>query len=201
MSKLLFNLVLTVIVIAVIAFFAAPGVVFFAIRSAGDSNDVAALAKLVDFGAVRSSLRPQMGGDPRALAPAPSFIEDPIGAVRRQFDQNPAVRPPDVDAYLTPHALAALTRGEGRLASQRSAEGAEPSKGDPWPSPVYWGVNSARMAVADEGGSRTVFTFTRKGPFEWKLVHIGLPEGVAPAAARPSLSEPPVDSKSGKTGG
>ena len=201
MSKLLFNLVLTVIVIAVIAFFAAPGVVFFAIRSAGDSNDVAALAKLVDFGAVRSSLRPQMGGDPRALAPAPSFIEDPIGAVRRQFDQNPAVRPPDVDAYLTPHALAALTRGEGRLASQRSAEGAEPSKGDPWPSPVYCGVNSARMAVADEGGSRTVFTFTRKGPFEWKLVHIGLPEGVAPAAARPSLSEPSVDSKSGKTGG
>ena len=31
------------------------------------------------------------------------------------------------------------------------------------------------LAVTDEGGSRTVFTFERKGPFEWKLVHIGLP--------------------------
>lgn len=186
MGKLLFNLVLTAIVVAVIAFFAAPGVAFFGIRSAGDSNDVAALAKLVDFGAVRQSLRPQMGGDPRALAPAPSFLEDPIGAVRRQLEQAPAQ--PDVDAYLTPRALAALTRGEARLASQRSAEGAEASTGGPMPSPVYWSVNSARMAVADEGGSRTVFTFARKGPFEWKLVHVGLPDGVAPAAPRPAAS-------------
>lgn len=202
MGKLLFKLVLTAIMVAVVAFFAAPGVAFFAIRSAGDANDAAALSRLVDFGAVRQSLRPQMGGDPRALAPAPSFLEDPIGAVRRQFEQNPAVRLPDVEAYLTPHALSALTRGEGRLASQRSAEGAEPSTGGPMPSPVYWGVNSARMAVADEGGSRTVFTFARKGPFEWKLVHVGLPEGVAPVAPpRPLLSMPVADDKSGKTGG
>lgn len=205
MGKLLFNLVLTAIVVAVIAFFAAPGVTFFAIRSAGDSHDAAALTKLVDFGAVRQSLRPQMGDDPRAMAPAPSFLEDPIGAVRRQLEQNPAARLPDVDAYLTPQALAGLTRGEGRLASQRSAPGAEPSTGGPMPSPVYWGVNSARMAVADEGGSRTVFTFARKGAFEWKLVHIGLPEGVAPAAAAPrpvaSSPAPSVDSKSGAHGG
>lgn len=178
MGKLLFNLVLTAVVAAAIAFFAAPAVAFFAIRSAGDANDAAALARLVDFGAVRQSLRPQMGGDPRALAPAPSFLEDPIGAVRRQLEQAPAT--PDVDAYLTPRALAGLTRGEGRLASQRSAPGAAPATGGPIPSPVYWGVNSARMAVADEGGSRTIFTFNRKGPFAWKLVHIGLPEGAAP---------------------
>jgi hypothetical protein len=29
----------------------------------------------------------------------------------------------------------------------------------------------------------TLFTFERKGPFEWKLVHIGLPDGVSPVAA------------------
>ena len=172
MGKLLFNLVLAAVVVAVISFFAAPAVAFFAIRSAGDAGDAAALSRLVDFGAVRQSLRPQMGGDPRALAPAPSFLEDPIGAVRRQLEQNPVTRTPDVDAYLTPSALAALTRGEGRLASQRSAAGAEPSTGGPMPSPVYWGVNSARMAVADEGGSRTVFTFSRKGLFEF-LRHAG----------------------------
>ncbi|MBX3478262.1 MAG: DUF2939 domain-containing protein [Brevundimonas sp.] len=192
MGRLLFNLVLTAIVVAVISFFAAPGVAFFAIRSAGDANDAAALSRLVDFGAVRQSLRPQMGGDPRAFQPAPSFLEDPIGAVRRQLEQNPAVRPPDVEAYLTPRALAALTRGEGRLASQRSAPGAEPAMGGPLPSPVYWGVNGARMAVADEGGSRTVFTFARKGPFEWKLVHVGLPEGVAPPTPAPRPAAAPA---------
>jgi hypothetical protein len=48
------------------------------------------------------------------------------------------------------------------------------------PKPVYWSINRARMTVADGGGSETVFTFERKGPFEWMLVHIGLPDGVAP---------------------
>ncbi len=201
MGKLLFNLVLAAVVVAVISFFAAPGVAFFAIRSAADSNDAAALAKLIDFGAVRQALRPQLSGNPAALAPAPSFMEDPIGAVRRQFEQNPVTRAPDVDAYLTPAALGALTRGEGRYASQPAAAEADARTGGPIPSPVYWGVNSARMAVADEGGSRTVFTFARKGPFEWKLVHVGLPDGVAPAAAPTQEAPPIMVGKSGSRGG
>jgi hypothetical protein len=135
---------------------------------------------------VRRSLRPQLDGDPAALAPAPSFMEDPIGAVRRQIEQASTPRPPDVEAYLTPPALAALTRGEGRYASQRGVA-TRPSPdattaGGPMPKPIYWGMNRARMSVTDEGGSATVFTFERKGPFEWKLVHIGLPDGVAPLA-------------------
>jgi hypothetical protein len=58
------------------------------------------------------------------------------------------------------------------------------------PQPVYWGLNRARMSVADDGGSETVFTFERKGMFEWKLVHVGLPEGAAPAP--PTGAAPPV---------
>jgi hypothetical protein len=91
-----------------------------------------------------------------------------------------------VDAYLSPAALAALTRGEGRAASQRT--GAQPSSADnanpggPMPRPVYWGMNRARMSVVDDGGATTLFTFERQGPFEWKLVHVGLPGGTAPAA-------------------
>jgi len=137
---------------------------------------------------VRQSLRPQMAGNPAAIAPAPSFMEDPIGAVRRQLEQASPAALPDVDAYLTPAALAGLTRGQGRYASQAAAPTAASADRDPMPTPVYWSINSARMAVRDEGGSRTVFTFGRKGPFEWKLVHIGLPDGVAPSAPRPGES-------------
>ena len=118
------------------------------------------------------------------MAPAPSFLEDPIGAFRRQIEQNPILRQPDVDAYLTPAALDALLKGEGRYASQRTSAGVAPASErsrKPWPSPAYWSVNRARMAVTDQGGSRTLFTFERRGPFEWKLVHIGLPDGTAPA--------------------
>lgn len=185
MKKLFGNLALVAVVVAVLSFFAAPAVAFFAIRSAADANDVAGLSRLIDFPAVRQSLRPQLSGDPAALAPAPTFLEDPIAAVRRQFDPAAVA---DVDAWLTPAALAGLTRGDGRHAAQRTrlpASGAS----NPMPEPVFWGFNRVRMAVTDEGGSPTVFTFERKGPFEWRLVHIGLPEGVA--ATDPATASTP----------
>lgn len=182
--KFVGRLIVAFIAIAAVSFFAAPGVAFFALRSAAESNDASGLARLIDYAAVRQSLRPQLDGNPAAVAPAPSFMEDPIGAVRRQIEQAAAPQAPDVEVYLTPAALAALTRGEGRYAAQRAA-GPQPSPdatttGGPMPRPVYWGMNRARMSVTDEGGSETIFTFERKGPFEWKLVHIGLPEGAAP---------------------
>ena len=183
--KLVGRLIVTLVVLAAISFFAAPGVAFFALRSAAEAGDSAGLAGLVDYPAVRQSLRPQLDGNPAAAAPAPTFMEDPIGAVRRQLEQAAAPAAPDVEAYLTPAALAALTRGERRYASQRTAAALpspdSSSTGGPLPRPVYWGMNRARMSVADEGGFETVFTFERKGPFEWKLVHVGLPEGVAPS--------------------
>lgn len=192
MGQIIGRLITAFFVITAIAFFAAPAVGFFAIRSAAEANDVEGLSRLIDFTAVRQSLRPQMSGRPEAMAPEPTFMEDPIGAVRRQFEQQAITGAPDVDGYLTPVAIAALTRGEGRLAAQRSqatpASTEETTTGGPMPRPVFWGVNRARMAVTDEGGSETVFTFERKGPFEWKLVHIGLPDGATPA--RPPASAP-----------
>lgn len=183
MKRLFGNLVVLAVVAAVVAFFAAPAVGFFAIRSAAEAGDVQGLTRLIDFQAVRQSLRPQLSGG--VQAPAPSFLEDPIGAMRRQMERNPVLNAPDVDAYLTPPALSALMRGEGRYASQWSdasptQAGAAGAK--PWPRPIFWSVNRARLAVVDQGGSRTVFTFERRGPFEWVLVQIGLPEGGAPTA-------------------
>lgn len=187
MKKLFGNLLLLAVIAAVISFFAAPAVAFFGIRSAADANDLSGLSRLIDFSAVRQSLRPQLSGNPAAMAPAPTFLEDPIGAVRRQFEPAGAAAIADADAYLTPAALAGLTRGDGRYASQRTVNPAAAATGNPMPAPVYWGVNRARMAVSDEGGSRTIFTFERKGPFDWRLVHIGLPpvEPTVPTASAP----------------
>jgi len=201
-GSVLGQLILFAVFVAAVSFVAAPVVAFFGIRAAADTRDVIGLARLVDYGAVRQSLRPQLDGNPAASAPAPSFMEDPIGAVRRQIEQVTAAPAPDVEAYLTPVALAGLTRGEGHYASQRSAA-AVPARdsagtGGPMPRPVYWGVNRVRMSVVDEGGSETVFTFERKGPFEWKLVHVGLPDGAAPAPAPQAV---PMVGQSGRKGG
>lgn len=191
--KIVGNLILLAIVVAVVSFFVAPGVAFFAIRSAADANDAAALARLIDYTAVRQSLRPQLTGNPAALAPAPSFLEDPIGAVRRQFEQAAPVVGPSPEGYLTPAALGGLTRGEGRYASQRTTAPEGGTRDGPFPTPVFWGVNRARLAVTDAGGSDTIFTFERRGPFEWKLVHLGLPDGAAPPSApSPAAAPGPV---------
>ncbi len=190
MKTILGRLVLAAIALAVIAFFAAPAVAFFGVRSAAQSDDIAGLQRLIDFDAVRASLRPQLSGRPEAMAPPPSFLNDPIGAVRRQFEDAAAPQGPDPDAYLTPDALDGLTRAEGRYAAVRVARPGTDEASAPWPRPVYWSVNRARMAVTDEGGSDTVFTFERKGAFEWKLVHIGLPEGATPATPPPVAAAP-----------
>lgn len=183
MKRIIGNLLLLALVGAVASFFLAPAVAFFGIRSAAQADDVAGLQRLIDYGAVRTSLRPQLSGRAEALTPAPSFMEDPIGAVRRQFEAVSPVVGPDPDAFLTPDALDGLMRGQGRYAIVQSAatmpEDSEPA---PMPGPKYWGINVARLAVTDEGGSETIFTFERRGPFEWKLVHIGLPDGATPAA-------------------
>ena len=180
MKKVFGNLVLAAIALAAISFFAAPAVAFFGIRSAARSDDVVGLQRLMDFDAVRASLRPQLSGRPEALTPPPSFMNDPIGAFRRPFEETVAPQGPDPDAYLTPDAIDGLTRAEGRYAAVRAATPGTDAASAPWPRPAYWGINRARMAVTDEGGSDTVFTFERRGPFEWKLVHIGLPDGATP---------------------
>lgn len=188
MKNLLGKLLLVALIVAGLAFVSAPVVTFFGIRSAAQANDVAGLVRLIDFAAVRASLRPQLAGRPEVMTPAPSFLDDPIGAVRRQFQQATAPAAPDPDAYLTPDAIGALMAGEGRYAATRTGPVETP---DAWPRLRYWGLETTRLAVEDAGGSETIFTFQRRTPFEWKLVHIGLPDGATPVAA-PVVPDPIV---------
>lgn len=184
LKRLILNLIVVGVVAAVVAFFIAPAVAFFGIRAAAQAGDVQGLSKLIDYDAVRASLRPQVSGRVEPLTPPPSILQDPLGAIRRQFEQAvPQVVPsaPPVDAWLAPQSLIALTSGAGRDALM-VAENPAGQTAQGWPRPVYWSVNRARLSIADDAHAPTVFTLERRGPFEWKLVHIGLPpEGsVAP---------------------
>ncbi len=183
----LFGRLLSLVLIAAIgAFFLAPGWAFFGVRAAADANDLNALGRLVDYGAVRQSLRPQLSGQVTDLTPPPSILEDPIGAVRHQIEVATRAQSagPDVDSYMTAPALAALTRGDGRQANQAepvSAGGPKPR--DPWPAITFYSLTLTRMEVKDATGRPTVFTFERRGVVNWKLTHVGLPDMLS--AARP----------------
>lgn len=184
MKRLFLGLLVAALSLALISFFTAPLVAFMGIRSAAQARDIAGLQNLVDFDAVRASLRPQLALRPVPQTPPPTLWRDPYGALMRQLDPQVLVAPraPDPDLYLRPEALDALIRGEGRAASRAVPLAQPESLKAPLARPLYWGLNRARLSVPS-GDSRTVFTFERRGPYEWKLVHIGLP----PAASQPPL--------------
>lgn len=189
------GLLLVAVAAFVLTFVLAPVYAFFALRSAALTSDAPALEELVDYSETRASLRPQLSRDPRADEPAPSWIENPVEAVRRTFE-GVMMPDPQVDRYLTPTALAGLSFGEGRYAAERSSEGAplieRSAMSQPWPSLVHWGFSRARFRVRDEGGSATVLTFNRQGLFTWKLTHIGLPDGGLPSEPIDPNAVPPA---------
>lgn len=169
MQRILTWLLVMVASVAAVSFVAAPYVAFFAIRSAADAQDVQGLSQLVDFDSVRASLKTGMSPP---QSPAPSVLQDPIGAFNNAI--RPIVQPtPPVDPYLTPQGLSNLTRGQGRDAIRPQTPGAAPES--PWPAVQYWGFNRCRLTVHDHKHADTVFTFERKGAFSWKLVQVGLP--------------------------
>lgn len=184
LRRVLLNLLIVAMVTAAVAFFVAPLVAFYGIRAAAGAGDVAGLSLLMDYDAVRASLRPQLARRPQPQTPAPSILQDPVGAIRRQLDQAlPQSAPPgpDVEDYLSPAALSGLTFGYGRAAPEVALRDQNRRAR---PRPAYWGINRARLAVGEPRiGSQTLFTFERIGPYEWKLVHIGLPDPAAPKAA------------------
>lgn len=188
MRKNLFNIFLTVLAIAAIAFVSAPWFAFRALKAATEYEDVAAIGELVDFGATRAALTQQLK-DPNGPVPVtaepPSIWRDPLGVIRR------AIRPlappePKIDKFLTTQGLSALTRGYAPGAAPPVTTGPRPlteriknTVRGPYPRIAYWDPNRTRIAIPRPGDTAklTVFTWQRRGWFEWKLVGITLPPG------------------------
>ena len=108
MQRILTVLLLLAVIVAAGAFFGAPYFGFFALRSAAQSQDVQGLNQLVDYDAVRASLKAQLTG---TNAAPPSFWEDPVGAIKNAI--SPLEPTPRVEALIKPASLYALTEGRG----------------------------------------------------------------------------------------
>lgn len=177
-------LIIAAALIAVaIGYVSAPFLAFRAIAAGADAEDQAVLARLVDFPAVRASLKVQLEeAQAGTTAPAPSILQDPIGAITGMI-RPIAPPPPATDSYLTPAGLAALTRGfaPGGFSAAVSERPA------PIPRLAYWDFSRVRLvAVRPDTETRTLFTFERRGPFKWVLVQVRLPPGErAPAPPTP----------------
>ena len=185
MWRTLFNLILVMLVAAGASFVSAPWFAFRALKADARDGDVQGLAQLVDYPALRASLKGQLGPTPTApTGPAPTIWTDPIGAMKRALEPL-TPPPPAVERYVSVEGLQALTRGyePGKAPPEPPMPEALPDQlmaaaKAPWPSLRYWGPNRTRFVVKapDKPDRETIFTFQRQGWFEWKLVNIVLPK-------------------------
>ena len=178
MSRIFGFLLLVIIAVAAGLFYAAPIISFYDVRSACKSQDIEALAKLIDFDSVRTSLKIQLlAGDEGIAAPAPSALNDPVGATGSAFkgvadsvgkafnelvNPNAPKTPPkpviDANSYLTPRALLGLTYGAAKDAN--TFELSQYEGKPPTPKTAFFSLERARLTVTDETHGATTFTFS-----------------------------------------
>jgi len=190
----IFALIVAVaLLVAAGLFYFSPSIAFSDIRSACRSNDIEALAKLIDFDSVRASLKTQLDAGPGGVgAPPKDALNDPVGAtgdalktlgssignavnnlVNPNTPKPSSIVPPDPNVFLAPQALLALTYGYGKDAPKTTAEdlaGKPPSA-----QIAFFSIDRTRLTVAEPDRGTTTFTFERRGLTKWVLVHIGLP--------------------------
>jgi hypothetical protein len=166
-----------------VAFATAPLFAFRAVRSAAEFGDVQALGQLVDYNAVRQSLRTQVRPASAERRPPADLLRDPIGALRRAWE--PASPQADVDRYLTPESIAALAQGRGAPAADAPLPGSG-LWGGPVPAVRFWSTDRVRLGVADPArrAPETIFTFERRKMFTWRLVGVRLPRAAATASQK-----------------
>ena len=182
-SRPVLTLVLVALVAGAVTFALAPVFAFRSVRSAAEFGDVQALSQLVDYAAVRQSLRTQIRPASAERAPPVDILHDPIGALKRAWE--PVSPQPDIDPYLTPESLALLTEGRTPAAGARPAP-AEGLLGGPIPAILFWSTDRVRLGASDPTAPsrQTIFTFERRKTFTWRLVGVRLPEAAATAGTR-----------------
>jgi hypothetical protein len=190
----IFALIIAVaLLVAAGLFYFSPSIALSDIRSACRSNDIEALAKLIDFDSVRASLKTQLDAGPGGVgAPPKDALNDPVGAtgdalksignsignavnnlVNPNAPKPSSIVPPDPNAFLAPQALLALTYGYGKESLKATPE--DLAARPPSAQIAFFSLDRTRLTVTDPDRGTTTFTFERRGLTKWVLVHIGLP--------------------------
>lgn len=158
-----------------------PYLTINAIREAVKAEDPRALAKQVDFPALRGSLKAQLS-DRLVREAGPELQASPLGAIGLRIANG--LVGGAVDAMVTPVGLAAIMEGRrtwrrvdgfGELSSP-SPPPADGNAREPLHDADYRYESPSRFTatVQDESGRPVVFVLTREG-LNWKLSDIRLP--------------------------
>ena len=146
--------------------FVAPGLTYRRIQDAAARGDVEALSEMVDFPALRASVKQNVqntvargisGDDPGVVAAATGMVVGRLAG-------------PLVDAAVTPAGIAALTRGQRPSRDPKAKRKDEPrmdvDRG--WESPRRW----AARYRDPESGDETIAVILRRDGMRWRLTGV-----------------------------
>jgi alpha-beta hydrolase superfamily lysophospholipase len=165
-------------VVLVSTYVASPVMALQALKSAAEAGDAERLDRVVDFPAVRDSLKSQLNVRMLRMAERdPDLKDNPFAGLATLMI--PALVDKAVDAFVTPDAIALMvSRGRaepsppriGRVETRDEAE-ARITRG-------YRDLDTFVVASTNRAdpSERVEFTFRRTGVFAWRLTRIGLPE-------------------------
>lgn len=162
------------VILALVA--AMPYLTAYRMKLAAEAEDSAALSAHIDYPAVRSSLKAQLGE--RADAAAASQTSGSFKALSDAFAGVLIERL--VDAYVTPESIGELmTTGQGAgQSSRRPRNEGEPPVAEPKVDVAlgYRGLNRFEVVVTERSrGPSARFVLTRRHWVLWKLTEIVLP--------------------------
>ena len=178
------------VAVAVLAawWLAAPLLTFNALAEAARKGDVARLESLVDFPAVRASLKEQLAARLQVEIGRDSRLADnPFGALGALLA--PTIVDQVVDAAVTPAGVAAMVVngraplsdvGLGKTALPPPPETAPPpapGSGKPRPKTryAYAGFGAFKATMSADDRSSLTWILERRGLFGWKLARVELP--------------------------
>lgn len=179
----------------VVAYLGSPLLAMERLKSAARSHDAERLEKVVDFPAVRESLKSQMNAlMVRTFQSDPRMRDNPFAGVAMMFA--PVMVERVVDGLVTADGIAAmLDTGSTKTEAPAQASPAEPSGAPPPAKPqkatlsyAYKDLDTFRVTSTSrtDPKAKVDFIFRRTGLFGWRLTRIGLPiEAMAPAGTSP----------------
>jgi hypothetical protein len=158
--------------------FAAPYVAFARLSTAAKNGDEQALKGLVDFPAVRESLRSELSGAvDRGLSV--HGRRNPLGALGGVLAG--AASSYVVNTVATPHGIAALVRGARSAKDAARGDDSASAGEEKHDSPVvlrkgYEGLNTFVVHVTEKDGGkeRAALVMSRDGFSSWKLTGVRL---------------------------
>ena len=150
--------------------FATPYITAYQVKVAAEAQDGEALSELVDFPALRQSLKNQMAGKLRKEMAEDVMDGNPLSAIGTAFGN--MILKGVVDEFVTPAGLMKLMKGR-----KPGSEANRPTPSDPFSdiSTSYESFNKFSIITRDPTTDLEVKLILKRRGLQWKLTEVILP--------------------------